>query len=141
MRIESRGARFAVYGAAGIASEVAFTAAKAFARDRDPRAHGRSSPWMFPIYGLLQPLFEPAHDAMRDRVPAPLRAVAYAAGFLLVEYATGRGLRALVGAAPWDYSHARWNLDGLVRLDYAPVWAAAGLAAERLHDGLVGRTD
>jgi uncharacterized membrane protein len=91
---------------------------------------------MFPVYGLAQPLFEPVHEAMRGRLPAPVRAAVYAAGFATVEYASGRVFRLLLGRAPWDYSHARWNLDGLVRADYVPLWALAGLGLERVHDAL-----
>lgn len=131
--------RFLVYGALGWCVEVAFTGLGAFVRTRDPQLPGRTSLWMFPIYGLARPLFEPVHDLMRDRVPAAARAVVYAAGFMAVEFATGRALRAAVGRAPWDYSRARLNLDGLTRLDHAPLWAAAGLALERVHDRLVGR--
>lgn len=94
---------------------------------------------MLPVYGLAQPLFEPFHDAARGRLPAPVRAAAYGVGFLAVEYATGRALRRALGAAPWDYSGARGNVDGLIRLDYFLVWAAAGLALERVHDRLAGR--
>lgn len=90
---------------------------------------------MFPIYGLAAPLFEPLHEALRDKPPA-LRAGAYALGFMSVEYATGSVLRRSIGDAPWDYSDAALNVDGLVRLDYLPLWAVAGLAAERLHDAL-----
>lgn len=132
--------RFLVYGALGWCAEVAFTGLTDLIRTRDPRLPARTSLWMFPIYGLVRPLFEPAHDLMRDRVPAPARAAAYAAGFMAVEYATGRALRALVGRAPWDYARVRLNVDGLTRLDYAPLWAAAGLALERVHDRLTGRS-
>ncbi len=131
--------RSLVYGALGWCAEVTFTGLKEAARSRDPRLSARTSLWMFPISALARPLFEPAHDMMRGRVPAPARAAIYAVGFLAVEYAAGRGLREAVGAAPWDYSHARWNLDGLVRLDYAPLWAVAGLALEHVHDRLMGR--
>ena len=75
---------------------------------------------MFPVYGLVQPLFEPAYEAMRERLPAPARAAAYAAGFLGVEYAVGRAFVRLRGRAPWDYSEARANIGELTRLDYAP---------------------
>jgi uncharacterized membrane protein len=61
-------------------------------------------------------------------------------GFFAVEYLFGRLLRNVVGEAPWDYSRARFNLHGLVRLDYLPLWAGAGLALEPLHDRLTGRT-
>lgn len=134
--MRSRLGRFVVYGALGLATELVFTGLKDLVRARGRRFQGHTSPWMFPVYGLAQPLFEPAHDAMRGRVPAPLRALAYAAGFTAVEYASGRVLRASLGRAPWDYSHARWNLDGLIRADYAPLWALAGLGLERVHDAL-----
>ena len=61
------------------------------------------------------------------------------AGILAVEYASGRLLRRVVGRAPWDYGDARLAVDGLVRLDYLPLWAAFGLGLERLHDLLTGR--
>jgi uncharacterized membrane protein len=128
--------RFAVYGALGLATELVFTGAKELVRSGGRSARGHTSPWMFPVYGLAQPLFEPAHRALRDRAPAPIRGLAYAAGFTAVEYASGRALRALLGEAPWDYSHARWNLHGLVRADYAPLWGLAGLGLERVHDAL-----
>jgi hypothetical protein len=96
------------------------------------------SPWMFPVYALARPLFEPFHERLRGR-PFAMRAAAYAVGITAVEYASGRVLRQLNGSAPWDYSHARVHLDGLVRADYLPAWAAFGLGLERLHDALAGR--
>jgi hypothetical protein len=69
--------RFAAYGLLGWCGEVAFTGVHDFIKTRDPRLPSRSSLWMFPIYGLLQPLFEPLHDAMRGRVSAPVRAAVY----------------------------------------------------------------
>jgi len=95
---------------------------------------------MLPVYGLVQPLFEPLHDRLRSR-PALVRAAVYAGGFTTIEYASGRLLRAIRGDAPWDYPHARLNLHGLVRPGYLPVWAAAGLGLERIHDRLVQRRE
>lgn len=138
-RVDGRVARFAAYGLIGWCGEVLFTGLHDFARTRDPRLRSRTSLWMFPIYGLLQPLFEPLHDAMRDRVPAPVRAMVYAGGFFTVEYSTGWLLRRALGNAPWDYSYARRHLHGLIRADYAPVWALAGLALEPVHDTLTGQ--
>jgi uncharacterized membrane protein len=93
-----------------------------------------------PVYGLAQPLFEPVHDRIRRR-PIAARAAVYGAGILAVEYASGRLLRGLAGSAPWDYGSARFGVDGLVRLDYLPVWGAFGLGLERFHDLLAGRPD
>ena len=137
--IESPLGRFAAYGLIGWCAEVAFTGVHDFVRTRDPRLPSRSSLWMFPIYGLLQPLFEPLHDAMRGRVPAVLRGAVYGGLIMAVEYGSGRALRRAVGAAPWDYSSARWHVQGLIRADYLPLWAFAGLAMERVHDRLTGR--
>ena len=122
-----------VYLGIGFVAEVGYSAAHDAFRGRLLRF--RTSPWMLPIYALLQPLYEPLHDRLRAR-PARERAAAYAAGFLTVEYASGRILRSARGQAPWDYSEARWNLDGLVRAEYILLWAAAGLALEPLHDAL-----
>lgn len=134
--------RFLAYGLSGWCAEVLFTGLHDFIRHRDARLPARTSLWMFPIYGLVRPLFEPFHRRLVARsVPAPARAAAYGAGFFAVEYATGRALRAALGRAPWDYSDARANVDGLIRLDYALYWAAAGLALERLHDALEPPTD
>ena len=92
---------------------------------------------MFPIYGLARPLFEPLHRGLeRRKASVPARAVAYGLGFLAVEYATGAALRRALGDAPWDYSDATANVNGLIRLDYFPLWAAGGLALERLHHEL-----
>lgn len=131
--------RFALYGVLGWCAEVAFTAIVGFARERDRRLTGRTSLWMFPIYGLVQPLFEPSHDALRGRLPALGRGLVYGLGFLGVEYVSGRVLRGVVGDAPWDYSHAPHHLHGLIRVDYLPLWAGAGLGLERLHDRLTRR--
>jgi len=134
--VRSRLARFAVYGSLGLATEVVFTGLKDLIRTGGRSLRGHTSPWMFPVYGLAQPLFEPVHAALRGRAPAPVRALVYAAGFTAVEYASGRVLRLALGEAPWDYSHARWNLHGLVRAEYVPLWALAGLGLERVHDAL-----
>ena len=94
---------------------------------------------MLPVYALIQPLFEPTHRMMRGRVPLWGRAIVYGSGFHAAEYLSGRLLRRLVGQAPWDYSAARWQLNGLIRFDYFPLWAAAGVMTERLHDILTGQ--
>jgi uncharacterized membrane protein len=92
-----------------------------------------------PVYALAQPLFEPVHDRIRQR-PVVLRAALYGVGILGVEYTSGRVLRRFVGSVPWDYGPTRLGIDGLVRLDYLPLWAAFALGLERLHDLLVGRS-
>jgi hypothetical protein len=121
----------------GVAAEVAFTAARDGVLVRSWKLEGHSYLWMFPIYSLSALLFEPAHEVVRSRAWWQ-RAVVYAAGIMGVEYVAGNALRRGVGLVPWDYSgRGRFVLPGgATRLDYAPVWAVAGLALERVHDAI-----
>ena len=137
---QGRAVRFLAYGAVGWVGEVALLAARDLRAGRRVRSRIGDRLVMVPVYGLGVPLFEPLHDALRDRLPTPARALVYVAGFWAVEYAVGRSWRALTGDAPWDYSADRFNIDGLIRLDYLPLWAGAGLFGERLHDALTVRT-
>jgi uncharacterized membrane protein len=129
LRLTRPGARFLAYGLAGWAIDSLFV--YAHTGRRRP-----SSLLNVPVYGLAQPLFEPVHDRIRQR-PFALRAVFYGAGILGVEYGSGRLLRRFVGYVPWDYGTVRFGIDGLIRLDYLPLWAAFALGLERLHDVLV----
>lgn len=125
-----RRGRFLVYGFAGWVVDSLFV----FVHTGRRRP---SSLLNVPVYGLAQPLFEPAHERLRHR-PWPVRAAFYGAGILGVEYVSGRLLRRLTDRAPWDYGPARFGVDGLVRLDYFPLWGVFGLGLERLHDLLTG---
>lgn len=129
MRLQTRRARYLAYGLVGWAIDSLFVSLHTGRRRP-------SSLLNVPLYGLAQPLFEPVHDRIRER-PLALRAARYGSGILAVEYTSGRLLRWLVGYVPWDYSRARFGVGGLIRLDYLPVWAAYGVALERLHDLLV----
>ena len=130
--------RLLTYAIVGWAFDVAFSTAHDAARRKPLRL--RTSPWMFAIYALMLPLFEPVHDRLRGRAPAVVRGAIYGVGIMSVEYVTGRAIRDLTGKWPWDYRYAKRHIDGLVRPDYFPMWAAVGLGAERLHDRLVGRS-
>lgn len=123
------GARFLAYGLVGWAVDSVFVCIHTGRRRP-------SSLLSVPVYGLAQPLFEPVHDRVRHR-PLALRAALYGAGILGVEYASGRLLRR-VADVPWNYGRACFGIDGLVRLDYLPLWAAYGVGLERLHDFLSG---
>jgi uncharacterized membrane protein len=136
--------RFVAYGMLGWAIEIVWTAVHSAVLAPGGAARwklaGRTYLWMFPIYGSMVFLYEPLHELLRP-TPWPLRAAVYAAAFLAVEYVTGWLLRRLTGACPWDYLRrerpARWQLHGLIRLDYAPAWALLGLGLEPVHDFLL----
>lgn len=134
-------------GIAGWCLEVAFTSFHSLLlRDFTMMAH--TSLLMFPVYGmgaLLGPV-----GRMADRwVDEPFRILAaykeknealvklLRHGFLfmvlifLVEYASGQLFRAL-GICPWDYTGMPTNVDGLIRLDFAPFWFVTGLLLEKI---------
>lgn len=144
--------RFFLYGALGWCAEILWTAVYEVVtgtrkhptdvRVRVPmtpperwRLAGHTYLWMFPFYGLGGLAFEPCHEAVRGWA-WPLRGVCWMVLVFAVEYVTGRALRRATGRCPWDYSYARWNVDGVIRLDYAPVWFCFGLLLERVHDAL-----
>lgn len=100
----------------------------------DNRMKGESYVWMAPIYGAGGLAGEAVGHALRHR-PVWERAGAYALTFWAVEASTGEALRRTIGDVPWGesyrgYSDQRGN--GLIRLSYAPSWAVAGLALERV---------
>ncbi|MDT8305452.1 MAG: hypothetical protein RRC07_05905 [Anaerolineae bacterium] len=131
--------RFVLYGLGGWCGEVVWTALTESLAQRDWRLVGHSYLWMFPIYGLLAPLYEPVHDAIRDYPWLP-RAVVWSLGFTAVELTTGWLIARLTGRCPWDYSRRRWAINAYIRWDYFPVWAMVGLALEPVHDFLVAIT-
>ena len=67
-------------------------------------------------------------NAMIDNADEHLRYTGLGA-----EYATGSFLKAR-NMCPWDYSGHLFHVDGLIRLDFAPFWFAAGLFFEMLTD-------
>lgn len=98
-------------------------------RDFDARLMSQTSLLMFPIYGLgafLRPF-----AWMVRRFPALVRGFFYAGAIFGVEYCTGMFLKKR-GMCPWDYSGGRWNVNGVIRLDYAPGWILLGLIYERM---------
>lgn len=119
--------KFFQCGILGWCLEILWTGFLAFRR-RDMKLFGRTSIWMFPIYGLagiLIPLFQKLY-----RLPALIRGACYTLGIFTVEFFTGTWLKKR-DFCPWDYSKAKYNLKGVVRLDYAPLWFFTGLFMEK----------
>lgn len=119
---------FFICGLTGWCMEILFTSFHAFC-NRDFRLKGQTSIWMFPIYGMAA-LIAPMHNRM-DNKPALLRGGVYTLGIFTCEYISGTFLKRH-NMCPWDYSRAKANIDGVIRLDYAPYWMAAGLIFEKI---------
>lgn len=114
----------------------------------DWRLMGRTSLIMFPIYGmgaLLGPVsrlvdgwlsglpgFE---DASRERISRTALLIRHGLLFMVLifmaEYITGIWLTG-AGICPWDYSHWPDNVDGVIRLNFAPLWFGTGLLFEQI---------
>lgn len=131
--------RFVLYGLGGMCGELVYTAVTTSLLQRDWRLKGVSYLWMFPIYGLLAPLYEPVHDLIRD-APWLGRALVWSLGFTAVEGISGWLIARLTGRCPWDYSDRRWAINPYIRWDYLPVWAIVGLLLEPVHDFLLRLT-
>ena len=125
--------RFIIYGAIGCLMEVLWTGLSELI-SKNYKLSSKTSLWMFFIYGMvvfLEPFF---------RLVAPLnfllRGLIYASFIFLGEFITGTLLKR-ANICPWDYSHVRFQVRGVVRFDYLPAWAMAGLIFEQLYWMLV----
>ena len=119
---------FFICGLPGWCIEIIFTSLGAFLRG-DLRLIGQTSLWMFPIYGLaafIKPLYE-----VIKKLPLLLRGCIYSFCILICEYISGMLLKKH-HLCPWDYSNSPTNINGVIRLDYAALWALAGLLFERI---------
>ena len=122
------GNNFLTCGTTGWCMEIIFTSIHSLF-DRDPKLVGNTSIWMFPIYGMAS-LLKPVCTLLKKH-SLWLRGSVYTACILTGEYLTGSFLRRFE-ACPWDYSRSPFNVKGLIRLDYAPLWFGAGLLFEKI---------
>lgn len=127
------GKRYIFYGLLGLCMEVCWTGLGALFKG-DMKLSAFTYIWMLPIYGLAV-FLEEIHEKIRSK-PVVLRGGVYALLIFLVEYSSGMLLRNLIGVCPWDYSLSRFSVDGVIRLDYFPVWFCVGLIFEKVHDTL-----
>lgn len=82
---------------------------------------------MFPIYGMAAWIRPVSHFIRKKSIW--VRGLIYTAGIYMMEFFTGSWLKKR-GVCPWDYSNSKYNIKGLVRLDYAPAWFLTGLLYE-----------
>ena len=132
---------FILCGLTGWCMEIIFTSFGAFLR-QDMRLIGQTSLWMFPIYGLAA-FIKPVYASIK-KLPMLLRGSIYTCGIFTCEYITGMIFEIIIDVlhfgmilkkhqlCPWDYSQSPVNINGVIRLDYAPFWLLAGLLFERI---------
>lgn len=108
--------------------EILFTGLRSY-KNHNSKLESRTSIWMFPIYGMAS-LLAPVCRLLKGK-NLMLRGGIYTFCIFTGEYITGSFLRKYE-ACPWDYSEAPTNINGLIRLDYAPYWFGAGLLFEKI---------
>lgn len=89
----------------------------------------KTSLWMFPIYGLAV-IIKPLYKCL-CKTNVCLRGIVYATCIYGVELCSGLLLKKFK-CCPWDYSKAKLNYKGVIRLDYAPAWFITGLLYEHM---------
>lgn len=125
--------RFVLYGLAGWCMEVFYTGLYSLFMG-DTKLSGTTYIWMFFIYGMAV-FLEPIHNKIMG-LHFVIRGGVYAVLILLTEYFTGWLLSKLIGVCPWDYGSGKYIVKGFTRIDSAPLWGAAGLLFEKLHNAL-----
>ncbi|MCC8044557.1 MAG: putative ABC transporter permease [Clostridiales bacterium] len=119
--------RFIRCGMYGWCMEVLWTGLHSFLK-RDPKLMGFSSLRMFPIYGMAS-LIAPLSHALKN-FSTLTRGFIYMICIFTVEFVSGSWLKKR-GRCPWDYSDSPWQVNGVIRLDYAPIWFLTGLFFEK----------
>lgn len=133
-------------GIAGWCLEVVFTSVDSMMAG-DWRLMGKTSLIMFPIYGmgvLLGPIGQwvdrwlagiPGAPGPGNGLSPAARAIRHGLLYMVLiftaEYMTGTALKFL-GICPWDYSAWPDQVDGVIRLSFAPLWFGTGLLFERM---------
>lgn len=121
--------RFLIYGMLGWCMEILWTGAASLLRG-DFKLGANTSIWMFFIYGAAV-FLEPVCDLMSP-YPLIVRGGVYMVCVFAAEYLSGMAL-ARADICPWDYSDSPYSVQGVIRIDYAPVWFAVGLVFETVY--------
>lgn len=123
-------------GVAGWCLEVLWTGGISYIH-HDLSMSATTSILMFPIYGLGA-FIKPISQFLSGN-PVLFRGAVYTVCIFVTEYATGSVLKSF-GICPWNYSDAKYNINGLVRLDYAPAWFTVGLLFEKMLNPINSRS-
>lgn len=115
-------------GIIGWCFEILWTSLNSFKR-KERKLIGQTSLLMFPIYGIAA-IIKPIYSRI-EKYNVCIRGSLYTVAFFTVEYITGFLLKKY-NCCPWDYSNNKYNLKGLIRLDFAPLWFTCGLIYEKI---------
>lgn len=122
--------RFLIFGCLGWCIEILWTGFHSLLLG-DGALTAKTYLWMFPIYGAAA-FASSLFLAVRKSCPLWQRLGLYSVTIFLVEFAAGGLIRLVTGVCPWDYGNNPLSVLGLIRLDYAPLWAALGCFFEEV---------
>lgn len=119
---------FMLCGFIGWCMECFWTGLGSFTK-KDRQLTCNTSIWMFPIYGLAA-FVAPISKLLKNKCTL-VRGGVYTFCIFVAEYSSGCILKRHK-ACPWDYSKAKLNYKGVIRLDFAPLWFLVGLLYEKI---------
>ncbi len=120
---------FLLCGSFGWCMECFWSGLDAIRQKKDKTLRCQTSVWMFPIYGMAA-IFAPVSRLLKGK-SIMLRGTVYTMLIYAGEFLSGSFLKKHK-SCPWDYSEAKLNYKGIVRLDYAPAWFVSGLIFEKI---------
>lgn len=130
--------RILVYGMLGFAYEIVFTSLWDFVASNftNFKFKGYSSLWSFLIYGSCSFCGEQVYFYTKNRFSAFLRGLIYIQMAYTWEFIGGLILNQF-SARTWDYTHYKYDVMGLIALEYAPLWFCSGLLQEFFYEYLL----
>ncbi|OAF68779.1 Transmembrane protein [Intoshia linei] len=125
--------RFYLYAVNGILLEVIYTSLWELYFHGNVKLIGITSIYAIFIYGLSGMANEKLHTIMKSsNIAIPIRGVVYTVWTIFWEFLCGNILE-YFGACPWNYSsYTKYHINGLVALEYAPLWFTVCLLWEQL---------
>ena len=121
---------FVKCGILGWCIEIIWTAFHGI-KSKNNKFIGYTSIIMFPIYGLASVIKPISLKLKKMKMPTIIRGIVYSIGIFMVELITGSILKK-TNNCPWDYSDKKYNIKGVIRIDYAPLWCIVGVIFEKM---------
>ena len=121
---------FVKCGILGWCIEIIWTAFHGI-KSKNNKFIGYTSIIMFPIYGLASVIKPISLKLKKMKMPTIIRGIVYSIGIFMVELITGSILKK-TNNCPWDYSDKKYKINGVIRIDYAPLWCIVGVIFEKM---------
>lgn len=115
----------------GITLEIFWTSIFNYKKTKNKKFIGKTSLWMFPIYAIVPLIYIFVLNYLFF-LSIFLRGIIYMIFFYILEYISGYLIKKITKTTPWNYKNKKYNLKGLICLEYVPVWYIYGILGEFL---------